>query len=172
MPPGKFALTYTVKNESRLLPSGIEYHLAAGCSRIYIFWDNTTDDAPKLIAKYPEVVARNSFKPEEVPNPPQWLAKILPAWKADLDVRKIANTYCAALDAAKEGIEWLGCIDADELILLSRDETPLEAHIPRYLERIPERFDQLLMRNLESVPTSADSANPFTDCIYFLNAFE
>jgi Glycosyl transferase family 2 len=171
LPSGKFALSYTVKNESRLLPSGIDYHLAAGCSRIYIFWDNTTDNAPELVARYPQVIARNSFRPDELSDVPPWLKKILPAWKPDLDVRKIANTYCAAVDAAKEGIEWLGSIDADELILMSPAETDLEGHISRHLENVPADVDQLLMRNLESIPTSAESPNPFVDCVYFLNRF-
>ena len=171
MPSGKFALTYTVKNESRLLPSGIEYHLATGCSRIYVFWDNTSDDAPDLIAKYPQVIARKSYRPEDLSNPPQWLQKILPAWESELDVRKIANTYYAGLNASREGIEWLACIDADELILMSPAETHLEDHVPRYLQTIPENIDQVLMRNLESVPTSTESQNPFVDCIYFLNRF-
>lgn len=171
MPSGKFALTYTVKNEARLLPSAIEYHLAAGCSRIYLFWDNTTDNAPELVAKYPQVTARKSFRPEELENPPAWLAHILPAWEPDLDVRKIANTYYAAQDAAKNGIEWLINIDVDELIVMDRGEQALENHIPRYLERINENIDQLLLPNLESVPTAAESENPFLDCIYFLNRF-
>ena len=171
MPSGTFALTYTVKNESRLLPSAIEYHLATGCSRIYLFWDNTTDNAPDLVRRYPQVIARKSFRPEELANPPSWLAGILPAWEADLDVRKIANTYYATLDAAKAGIEWLVNIDADELILMNRKEQNLENHIPRYLERIPEEIDQLLLPNLESVPVRAESENPFLDCIYFLDRF-
>jgi hypothetical protein len=171
LPSGKFALTYTAKNESRLLPSGIDYHLAAGCSRIYLFWDGTTDNAPELVAKYPQVVARNSYRPDEISNPPQWLAKILLAWGPELDVRKIANTYCAALQAHKDGIEWLACIDADELLLMSKEEMRVEGHISRYLEKVPEKFDQVLMRNLESIPTSADCRNPFIDCIYFLNRF-
>ena len=171
LPSGKFALTYTVKNESRLLPQAIEYHLAGGCSRIYLFWDNTTDDAPELIAHYPQVVARKSFKPDELRDPPSWLAQILPAWDIELDVRKIANTYYAAQQAAKDGLEWLICIDADELILMSTGEQQLENHIPRYLERIPEDIDQLLLPNLESVPTAAETDNPFVDCVYFLNRF-
>jgi len=168
---GKFALTYTAKNEARLLPSTVEYHLAAGCSRIYLFWDNTSDNAPELMAKYPQVIARRSYTPEELADSPSWLAKILPAWGPELDVRKIANTYRAALDAAKDGIEWLSCIDADELILMSRDEPHLEGHIARHLEKIPDEIDQILMRNLESIATSAESQNPFLDCVYFLNRF-
>ena len=171
MPPGKFALTYTVKNESRLLPSAIEYHLAAGCSRIYLFWDNTTDNAPELVAKYPQVIARKSFRPEELENPPAWLAAIFHAWEIDLDVRKIANTYYATLDAAKDGIEWMINVDADELILMNRDEAVLENHIPKYLAAVSDNIDQLLLHNLEAVPTAAESANPFLDCVYFLNRF-
>jgi hypothetical protein len=169
--PGTVALAFTVKNESRLLRSAIEYHLAAGCSPIYLFWDNTTDNGPDLVSRYPQVIARKSFRPEELTNPPAWLAHILPAWEPDLDVRKIANTYYAALDAAKNGIEWLVNIDVDELILMNRDEQSLDNHIPRYLERIPDNIDQLLLPNLESVPTSAESENPFLDCIYFLDRF-
>ncbi|HET9322163.1 MAG TPA: glycosyltransferase family 2 protein [Bryobacteraceae bacterium] len=171
MPPGTFALTYTVKNEARLLPSAIEYHLAAGCSRIYLFWDNTTDNASELVAKYPQVIARKSFRPEELENPPLWLARILPAWEPDLDVRKIANTYYATLDAAKSGIEWLINIDADELILMNRSEQDLADHIPRYLARVPENIDQLHLPPLESVPTSSETVNPFLECTYFLNRF-
>jgi hypothetical protein len=171
LPSGKFALTYTVKNEARLLPSAIEYHLAAGCSRIYLFWDNTTDNAAELVAKYPQVIARKSYLPDELQNPPDWLSQILPAWEPDLDVRKIANTLYAARDAAKDGIEWLVGIDVDELILMSRHEQALENHIPRYLEKIPDDIDQLLLPNLESVPTAAETGNPFTECVYFLDRF-
>lgn len=171
LPSGKFALTYTVKNEARLLPSAIEYHLAAGCSRIYLFWDNTTDNSAELVQKYPQVIARNSFRPEELHNPPSWLSRIMPAWGADLNVRKITNTFYSARDAAKDGIEWLVGIDPDELILMSRREQVLENHIPRYLEKIHDDIDQLQLPNLESVPTAAETENPFTDCVYFLNRF-
>jgi hypothetical protein len=153
------------------LPSAIEYHLAAGCSRIYLFWDNTTDNCAELVKKYPQVIARNSYRPAELTDPPTWLSQILPAWGPDFDVRKIANTIYAARDAAKEGIPWLVGVDADELILMARDERVLENHIPRYLETVPDDIDQLLLPNLESVPTAAETGNPFTDCVYFLNRF-
>jgi hypothetical protein len=171
LPSGKFALTYTVKNEARLLPAAIEFHLAAGCSRIYLFWDGTTDNSAELVAKYPQVIARQSYRPQELHDPPAWLSRILPAWETEFDVRKIANTVYAAQDAAREGIEWLVGIDPDELILMSRAETVIENHIPRYLEKIPENVDQLHLPNLESVPTAAETQNPFTDCVYFLNRF-
>ena len=168
---GTFAVAYTVKNEARLLPSAIQYHLAAGASRIYLHWDGTTDGSERLISQFPSVVARDSYKPQEMSDAPQWLAQILPAYDVDFDVRKRANTYYAALQAAKEGIEWLACIDVDELVLMATNEHEIKDHIPKYLSQIPDRIDQLLLPNLEAVPTSVDTQNPFADCVYFLNRF-
>ena len=168
---GSFAVTYTVKNEARLLPSAIQYHLAAGCSRIYVHWDGTTDGSERLITQFPSVVARNSYQPAEMADAPQWLAQILSAYDRDFDVHKRANTYYAALQAAREGFEWLACIDVDELILMSTAEREIKDHIPKYLSRTPASVDQLLLPNLESVPTSAETQNPFIESVYFLNRF-
>ncbi len=168
---GKFALTYTVKNEARLLPSAIEYHIAAGCSRIFIFWDGTTDGSQELVAKYACVTARDSIRIEETADAPEWIKDILVCWENDMDVRKRINTYYAARSAAAEGLDWLGSIDPDELVLMSRDEEISEDHISKHLAGVPDKIDQLLLPNLESVPTSATSTNPFADCVYFLNRF-
>gem|GEM_PF-5314909 len=171
MSSGKFALTYTVKDEARLLPSAIEYHIAAGCSRIYIFWDGTTDNSRELVSKYSCVTARESISVEETADAPDWIKSILVCWDTDMDVRKRINTYYAAKSAATEGFDWLGGIDPDELVLMSRDEKIGEDHIAKHLARVPETIDQVLLPNLESVPTSATSENPFADCVYFLNRF-
>ncbi len=171
MRPGKFAICYTVKNEARLLPSAIQYYLAAGCSRIYIYWDGTSDGSGQLIEQYPLVEARPAITPDELQDPPGWITQILPWWEADMDVRKRINGYYAAQKAAEEGIDWLACIDPDELILMSRSEPIGEDHITKHLRQIPDDIDQLLLPNLESVPVSAESANPFADCVYFLNRF-
>ena len=133
MSSGKFALTYTVKNEARLLPSAIEYHIAAGCSRIYVFWDGTTDGSRDLVSKYPCVTARDSIRVEETDDAPKWIKDILVWWDTDMDVRKRINTYYAAKSAAAEGLDWLGGIDPDELVLMSRDEEINEDHISKHL---------------------------------------
>ena len=171
MSSGKFALTYTVKNEARLLPSAIEYHVAAGCSRIYIYWDGTTDGSRELVSKYPCVTARDSIRVEETGDAPKWIKDILVCWDTDMDVRKRINTYYAAKSAAAEGLDWLGGIDPDELVLMSRDEEINEDHIAKHLAAVPDEIDQVLLPNLESVPTSATSQDPFADCVYFLNRF-
>jgi hypothetical protein len=171
LPSGKFALTYTVKNEARLLVSAIEYHIAAGCSRIYIFWDGTTDGSQELVLRYPCVTARDSIRVDETGDAPAWIKNILVCWENDMDVRKRINTFYAAKSAAAEGLDWLGGIDPDELVLMSRDEEITEDHISKHLMRIPDGIDQILLPNLESVPNSATSTNPFADCVYFLNRF-
>lgn len=171
MAPVRFAIAYTVKNEARLLRSAIRYHIAAGCFRVYIFWDGTSDGSELMAADFSNIVARNSITPDEIHDPPAWMAEILPSWGTDMDVRKRINTYHAARSAAAEGIDWLASIDPDELILIARNEPIAGDHVTKHLERVPDRIDQLLMSNLESVPTSAKSNEPFADCVYFLNRF-
>ena len=82
-----------------------------------------------------------------------------------------STLYYAAKSAAEEGFDWLGGIDPDELVLMSRNEEINEDHIVKHLAKVPHEIDQVLLPNLESVPTSATSENPFADCVYFLNRF-
>jgi len=167
----RFAISYTVKNESRLLPSAIDYHIAAGCSRIYVFWDGTTDGSDLLLSTYPLVVARSSITRDEIKDAPQWMTNILCAWETDLDVRKQINTYYAAKSAALEGIDWLISLDADELIVMENNGPINQDCIVRQLGRVPDNIDQLLLPNMDAVPTSGKSGNPFSDCVCFMNRF-
>jgi hypothetical protein len=167
----RFAISYTVKNESRLLPSAIEYHIAAGCSRIYIYWDGTTDGSDLLVSGYPNVVARNSIKPDEIDDPPAWIARVLSCWELIMDVRKNINTFYAAKEAAKDGIDWLISLDPDELVFMPGNDPINENYVTKHLSRVPDSIDQVLLPNLECVSTTAESRNPFSDCVYFLNRF-
>jgi hypothetical protein len=167
----RFAISYTVKDESRLLPSAIDYHIAAGCSRIYIFWDGTSDRLDSLLSNHPIIATRNSITPDEIKDAPPWIVGILPAWETDMDVRKCVNTYYAAKSAAIEGIDWLISLDADELILMENNGPINHDHISKHLLCVPDNVDQLLLPNLDSVPTSAEPRNPFSDCVYFMNRF-
>jgi hypothetical protein len=63
------------------------------------------------------------------------------------------------------------CIDVDELIVMNRDEQDLENHIPRYLEKIPDEYDQVLALNLESIPNAAETTNLQT-AFTFSTAFQ
>lgn len=170
MASNSFAITYTVKNEAEALPQAIAYHLAAGCSRVYLFWDGTTDDAAAAIEGLP-VIARPSVTPEEIVDPPEWIARILPWWKGNMDVRKQINTYYAAKWAAADGIDWLASIDVDELILMDRHGEIEQDHITGPLSRVPAAIDQVLMPNMDVIPTSAACQEPYLECTYFQNRY-
>ena len=167
----QFAITYTVKNEAWLLPAAIEYHLAAGCSQIYVFLDGTTDNTAELITGYDNVRILTTTKPTSSENLPSWISRLLPWWETDMDVRKRINTYYATILANHAGIEWITNIDPDELIIPAAEGDLNKRLIPDFLGQIPERYDQILMRNLEVIPTAAESENPFADCKVFLNRF-
>lgn len=167
----RFAISYTVKDESRMLPAAIDYHIAAGCSRIYVYWDGTSDRSDLLLSANPSVLSRESITPSEVENAPQWITRILPWWDSDMEVRKCINTYYAARRASLEGIDWLISLDPDELILMDGNSPINQDHIVKHLSRVPDKVDQLLLRNLDCVPTSAESKNPFSGGVYFMNRF-
>ena len=166
MTSGRFAITYTVKNEAALLPSSIAYHAAAGCSRFYVFWDGTTDAGPDLLRDRDDVVAQDSVSPDLLP-----AAGVLSIdasrWAHDSRVRQRVNTAYAATLAAREGIEWLLFIDADELVLGDPGDRGV-ARIDHMLARVAEDVDQVLAPNVEVVPTGAVVAFPFRDCTIFL----
>lgn len=168
---GTFAIVYTVKNDAALLLSSIVYHAAAGCSRFYVFWDGTTDDAPDLLRHRDDVVAQNSVRPEDITGPNS--LDIDPKhWVEDMLLRKRLNTKHAAELAACEGIEWLLSIDPDELVLadpcdIARNDGSV-GHIGRMLTMVSDRTDQVLVPNIEVQATDTPVTCPFTDCTLFI----
>lgn len=167
----KFAITYTVKNESRLLPLSIKYHLAMGCSRFYVFLDNTTDNTSELITNIDNVYIFKTKKPTSEQEMPDWIREILPWWSNDFDVRKRINTFIASNKAYSDGIDWITCIDPDEILLYETTGDICINSLQKMLYDVPMHIDQLLMRNLEVIPTQVESDNPFLDYTYFLNRF-
>lgn len=168
----RFAITYTVKNECDLLLKSIHYHYTAGCTKFYVFLDGTTDDTYELLKELEYVEIFQTQKPENLNDLPQWIINILDWWERDMDVRKRINTYYAANLAFNEGITWLGCIDPDELIIPNKELKNIDNRlINEFLKNIPEKCNQVLMRNLEVVTTKAETDNPFLECVLFLNRF-
>lgn len=167
----KYAVTYTVKNESRLLPLAIKYFLAAGCERIYVYLDNTTDNTKQLVESFEKVVVLETEKPQSADGLPQWIIDILPWWEGDIDVRKCINTYFAAKDANSRGIDWIASIDPDELIIPDAESIVGTNMIARFLNSVPSKYNHILMRNLELIPSGAESKNPFQDNKLFIRRF-
>lgn len=167
----QFAITYTIKNELRLLPAAINYHMAAGCRKIYVFIDGTNDGTDELVKSIDGVEIHKTCPPDDMLLTEKWILDISPMWKDNMDVRKRINTFRAAKMANEEGIEWLACIDPDELILPSVNDRIDLRMIPDFLGKIPAKFNQILLRNLELVPSSEEAENPFLAGKYFLNRF-
>jgi hypothetical protein len=166
-----FAITYTVKNEARLLPDAIAHHRQLGCARFYVFFDGTTDNSRELVQDIEGVVCADSVQPQTLADRPQWIEEILPRWRESMDVRKRINTYVAARLAMAEGIEWLTNIDPDELLLLNLCEGDAVGDPVPFFASVGPDVDQVLVPNLEAVPTGEGTGRPFVDCTLFLRRF-
>jgi Glycosyl transferase family 2 len=162
-----FAITYTVKNEAAILPDALKWHFECGAAKIFIFWDGTTDHGPELVRGLLNVQAQNSVNPRDVSNLPEWVKIIAPMWEENMDVRKRINTLVAARMAAAENIQWIASIDPDELMIV--DTTSAKQDLSGLFANISDKVDQILLRNLEVLPTDPNVENPFADCTYFLS---
>jgi hypothetical protein len=167
----RFAITYTVKNEATLLPDAIAYHRELGCSRIYVFFDGTTDNSRELVNDFEWVRCADSIEPQSLNDPPAWIRQILPRWKESMDVRKRINTYMAAQSASDEGIEWLISIDPDELLLLDQQASGPPRRCEDFFAGIAQNVDQILVPNLEAIAVGEGSGRSFVDCTLFLRRF-
>lgn len=167
----KFAITYTVKNESRLLPSAIDYHSAIGCSKFYVYLDGTTDNTVELIKNLENVEIFSTSKPVIDKETPTWITEIMPWWDSDFDVRKRINTYYAAVKALLDDIEWVCCIDPDEILFFNHIKGINSNKFNDLFENILPDIDQIFMKNLEVIASKVESDNPFRDCTLFLNRF-
>lgn len=160
-----YAIAYTVKNEWRLLRHAIPYHLVNGCSHIYLFFDGTTDDAKIFARDFPQVTAMQTVPPSVIVNPPEWVRIISRDHANSVDFRKRINTLYAAELAATQGIEWICSIDADELL----QPRPHFDNFSELLGSVAERIDQILLPNLELIPSPPYTDNPFSGQTLFIN---
>ena len=167
----RFAIAYTVKNEANMLPDAIAYHRQLGCCRIFVFFDRTADNSRELVQEVSGVVCADSVDPKLLVNPPAWIKFLLPRWEESMDVRKRINTFVAAEQARREGIEWLISIDPDELLILNDDLTCAPRDSETFFSSVPEDINQILVPNWEAVPVGVGTGRPFVDCTLFLPRF-
>ncbi|MCI0559316.1 MAG: glycosyltransferase family 2 protein [Nitrososphaera sp.] len=168
---GSFALTVTIKNEARLLRSMLEYHLALGCQKVFVFLDGTTDGSDRIAAGIQNVVILHSVHPNSISQLPQWVMNIAPRWQENMDVRKRINTFFAARLAHGDSIEWIINLDPDELFLPGTSAEIDCGDGTAFFSGIPEEYDQVLMANYEVIPVKSVVENPFLECSLFLNRF-
>jgi len=118
----KVAVVITVKNEARLLSQNVRYHLGIGATKVFVYFDNTTDNGPQVIKDIKGVEISNSVKAETYSHIPA-LEKFWSNAEQHHTARQCLNTFDALQKCKKEHIDWLISIDADELFLTSKDGT-------------------------------------------------
>lgn len=163
-----FALCYTVKNDKDLLLYSCLYHLKKGCSKIYIFDDGSTDGTIETVRNIPNIEIYKSIKPIINEKSPKWFESLIHRWEESFDVRKRMNTYKASKLALNENIKWIGSIDSDEAI---STQFATGKDILEIINNVDNKYDQILLRNLEVVTQNEKVKNPFLECSYFYKRF-
>ncbi|WP_284124577.1 glycosyltransferase family 2 protein [Parerythrobacter aestuarii] len=156
-----FAVTYTVKDEARLLPDAIKWHRALGCKRFYIFLDGTSDAMRDWLPRQPDVMVRESVPPAEVRDAPGFMKVMGKGWDGYIDARKNLNSWVAARLALLDGIDWLAMIDPDELLLPDPKAGPDPAAMVRLLGEQTPDIAQLLLPNCDVLPDGKAGTSPF-----------
>lgn len=116
----KVAVVMTVKNEARLLRQNVLYHLGIGVTKIFVYFDNTTDSGAQTLNDLDKVEMNQSVKSETYQNIP-YLEKFWSNASEHHTARQCLNTYDALQKCKSQQIDWLISLDADELFLSSKD---------------------------------------------------
>ncbi|MAX70393.1 MAG: hypothetical protein CMC76_04720 [Flavobacteriaceae bacterium] len=116
----KVAIVMTVKNEARLLKQNVCYHLGIGATKVFVYFDNTTDNGPQVIKGIKGVEISNSVEAETYSHISA-LEKFWSNAEQHHTARQCLNTFDALQKCKKEHIDWLISIDADELFITSKD---------------------------------------------------
>ena len=161
---------YTLKNEEELITFNMRYHRYLGVTDFFAFLDHSTDMTKSLLESMPDV---DVF---ENPEYSQLLRYSLD--KAELNyeiieskyqqhngVRQILHANMALELCRKRGIDFLIQIDPDELICIDQNKVEADS-LKNYLGGLPDSVGAVIFENLESVPTEAYPADPFTDTLF------
>lgn len=108
----EFAIATIVKNEGKYLVEWIEFHRLVGCTKFYIY-DNNSDDNSQDILNYYKSLGIVEWFPW--PHITSWL-----------NTQQLA--YCHAIYQSRGKVRWLACIDADEFIF-----SPLNSNLTKIL---------------------------------------
>lgn len=116
----KVAVVMTVKNEVRLLRQNALYHLGIGVTKLFVYFDGTTDDGAQRILDIENIEINDSVAIETYEHL-QYLEKFWSNAKEHHTARQCLNTYDALQKCKAQQIDWLISLDADELFLSSKD---------------------------------------------------
>jgi hypothetical protein len=160
------AIATTLRQPGPSLVSFVEYHLALGFSRIYLFFDDPADAYIDAARKFREVRIiksdgrlRQRWRRTKTALNEPWFFRFV---EVELKVRQTLNVEIAISLARKDQIDWLLHIDCDELFY------PAQGSVPAHFAALAKRkLDNLIYANYEGVPEAIDIDDPFKKVTLF-----
>jgi hypothetical protein len=151
MKPSSFSISSTVKAPYEEVAWFARYHLAAGASHIYLWFDDPEDPAADHIDD-PRITATRC-------GTTHWDALGV-ADRGNIQARRSANAKRALELAEAQGIEWVAVIDYDEILY---SVTPLA----EVFTQAGSDVDVLRFEVWEAAMTRHDNPRPFEDVTHF-----
>ncbi|OAD91211.1 hypothetical protein A7A78_13000 [Aequorivita soesokkakensis] len=155
----KIAVVLTVKNEERLLRNNLFYHKTIGADRIFVYFDNTTDNGKESISDLDFVTINDSVSAKKYAHL-EYLEKFTSQAEEHHTARQCLNTFDAQQQCEKEGIDWLISLDADELICTDFKES---SNLKSFFEGIDENVEVINFKTLEALQQKESYGNVFLE---------
>lgn len=153
------AVVLTVKNEARLLRDNVLYHHAIGVDKVFVYFDNTTDDGKDTVSDLPFVNIQDSVPAEKYTHF-KYLDKFTSQAEAHHTARQCLNTFDAMQSCKVLGIDWLISIDADELIGTDLDAI---SNLKTFFKGIPSSVDVVNFKVYEVLQRQLNYKNVFAE---------
>ena len=151
------AVVLTVKNEARLLRDNVLYHHAIGADKVFVYFDNTTDDGKECIKDLPFISVQDSVPAQKYIHL-TYLDKFTSKAEAHHTARQCLNTFDAMQQSQKLGYDWLISIDADELIGTDLNEV---SNLKTFFKAVPDSIDVVNFKVYEVLQRQVGYTNVF-----------
>lgn len=160
-PEPKVGVVTTCRAPGPLLESFLRYHLLIGVTHIYLFFDDSEDDAIQRATGFENV----SVVPvDDELRRQQRSATLYPELEdhltSEVMARQVLNVETALGWAAQSGLDWLIHIDIDELFFSRRS-------IRDFFSGIPPQVGTVSFYNYEAAPEKLQYVDPYTDVTLF-----
>lgn len=166
----RIACVSTVRNEEDLILPNIRYHRFLGVTDFFVFLDRSSDGTRGQIESVPDLrifqdSSYRQLRPYVLDRPELDPELIRQCFSTHPTIRQVCNVNMALESCRAEGIDWLLCLDPDELVCL--DETRAEeGSLQRALGALDDSVGAVSFRNLEVVPTRMEVRFAFEDRLF------
>ena len=160
-------LVLTVKNEARILRQNLLYHKAIGVDKVFVYFDNSTDNGKALVRDLDFVEVSDSVS-EDLYGEVECLQKFNSKAKIHHTARQCLNTYDAIEKCKLLNIDWLISLDADELVITHKSEA---SQLKTFFKTIESSIDVVNFKPYEILQTKHHYDNVFAEAILFKSTY-